>query len=541
VDDRGVNSDEVIAAGRAALRVGDAQGARTAFESVGATPEGLEGMGAASYVLVEYPRAIDELERAYAGYRRVDNGVGAARMARTLAYLYGSTAGDWAVASGWLSRAKTLLNDAPESSERGWVALTEGMFAADRGFKDDAFRTALEVGRSSGDAELTYATMSYLGASFVHGDRVDAGMALLDEALAAVAGGDVDEYVVLEEIFCQLFSACEHTRDVRRAEQWIRIGEQIAKRRNLPAVSAYCRTHYGGILTAAGRWPEADVALTEAVRLWALGRRTLKAGALIRLADLRVRQGQYDDAAILLDGLDDPEARRVRASLHLARGESHLALDLRRHAVQNLDPASSSCIPLLAELVDAQLACGEDTRQTIEQLEACAQAHPSPYASAVFALAKGRSGIGDSETCLRDAFDGFTQARLPFEAALCRLELARASRARSPELAVSEARAALRTFESLESARHVDAATALLRELGQKVAPPRSSGHLLTKRELEVMRLLGEGLSNPEISQRLFISRKTVEHHVGNILAKLGLRNRAEIAAYAVRGEPASP
>ena len=104
---------------------------------------------------------------------------------------------------------------------------------------------------------------------------------------------------------------------------------------------------------------------------------------------------------------------------------------------------------------------------------------------------------------------------------------------------MAEARAALAVFEKLEAARYVDAASAVLRELGQKVAPPRSSGQVLTKREADVLQLLGEGLSNPEIAERLFISRKTVEHHVGNLLLKLGLRNRAEATAYAVRREPA--
>ena len=231
--------------------------------------------------------------------------------------------------------------------------------------------------------------MSYLGASLVHGDRTEEGMALLDEALAAVAGGEVEDFIIVEEIFCQLFSACEHAQDVQRAEQWIRVGEQIAERRQLPAVSAYCRTHYGGILTAAGRWPEADVALTEAVRLWALGKRSLKAGALIRLADLRIKQGRYDEAASLLEDQTDGEAVLPRAALHLARGEPTVALDLLERAAQKADPGSGACIPLLAQLVEAQLACGEDPQQTIADLAACAEVHPTPYTSC-----PGRAGPG---------------------------------------------------------------------------------------------------------------------------------------------------
>ena len=84
------------------------------------------------------------------------------------------------------------------------------------------------------------------------------------------------------------------------------VGEAVAAQRNLPAVVAYCRTHFGGVMTAAGRWPEADAALTDAIRLWALGRRTLKAGALARLAataappgGLAVRVGGLEPASEL--------------------------------------------------------------------------------------------------------------------------------------------------------------------------------------------------------------------------------------------------
>jgi DNA-binding CsgD family transcriptional regulator len=372
-------------------------------------------------------------------------------------------------------------------------------------------------------------------------------MVLLDEALAAVSGDEVEDFFVLEEIFCQLFSACEYAHDVTRADQWIRIGDAIAQRRNLPAVSAFCRTHYGGVLTAAGRWPEADLTLTEAVRLWGLGQRSgLRAGALVRLADLRVAQGRIEDAEQLLRGLDGHgEAARPLAAVHMAKGQPALARDVLEHALTELDPLSTAAVPLWALLVEVHLATGltDEADMAADRLAQCAAARPNHYVTAVAALARGRvclaTRTGDPRVCLREALAGFTRAQLPMELARSRLELANSLAVDRPEAALSEARTALAAFERLQAARDVDAATATLRRLGVRPSTARQDGGVLTKREAEVLGLLGHGLSNPEISDRLFISRKTVEHHVGNILAKLGLRGRAEAAAYAARQGPA--
>jgi DNA-binding NarL/FixJ family response regulator len=395
---------------------------------------------------------------------------------------------------------------------------------------------------------LEFVSLAYLGASLVHADRTEEGMLLLDESLAAVAGSDVDDFCVLEEIFCQLFSACERAHDVTRADQWIRIGEAIAERRQLPAVSAFCRTHYGGLLTTAGRWPEADLALTEAARLWGLGQRSLRGGAMARLADLRVRQGRFEEAEQLLAGLDaDFDAARPLAALHLSRGDVSLAGDVLERALDQVDPKSSATAPLLALLVDVHLAANlhEPASAAVDRLVACAATHPSPYLAATAALARGRLALatstGDPQACLREALAGFAQAQMPMELAHSRLELAKALLTERPEVAMAEARAALEAFGRLKAARDADSAAAVLRSLGVRTASAPKDAGRLTKREAEVLELLGHGLSNPEISERLFISRKTVEHHVGNVLAKLGLRSRAAAAAaaagYAARSQ----
>jgi DNA-binding NarL/FixJ family response regulator len=104
------------------------------------------------------------------------------------------------------------------------------------------------------------------------------------------------------------------------------------------------------------------------------------------------------------------------------------------------------------------------------------------------------------------------------------------------DAAIAEAGMAFATFEEVGAVRDADRSAALMRRLGARVPRGGQRGmEVLTMREREVLSLLGEGLSNPEIAGRLFITRKTVEHHVANVLGKVGLSGRAEAAAYAAR------
>jgi ATP/maltotriose-dependent transcriptional regulator MalT len=345
-----------------------------------------------------------------------------------------------------------------------------------------------------------------------------------------------------------MFVACEQVQDIARAEQWLRAADELVQRRNQVAIGAFCRAHYGGILTAAGRWDEAEAELSEAARVFQGSYEGSRAMVLARLADLRVRQGRLEEAAVLLEGLDQhTDAARPLAALHLARGQTALARDLLERKLAEPGMSAAGAGPLLTLLVDLCLAEGrvDDAGQSSERLSRLAERHRSPYLEACAALAKGRvclaSGSGDAQACLREALAAFSRAQMPVELAQARLELAKAAAEDQPEVAVAEAKAALDAFDRCRASRDANAAAALLRSLGApgRGAPRRREP--LTKRESEVLELLGLGLSNPEIAARLVISTKTAEHHVGHILSKLDLRNRSEAAAYATRASGGKP
>jgi DNA-binding CsgD family transcriptional regulator/tetratricopeptide (TPR) repeat protein len=524
--------DRLLHEGWDALAAADWQAARAVFEGALAeseTGEALDGFSQALHFQGEYDAATEVKERAFAAYRREGRRADAADTARWLAFLHATYHGNYAVASGWMGRAQTMLEGVEECAAHGWLALDGAVFSRDSREREQCATSALAIARRFGDADLEFEAIALLGETYVASGRVAEGMRLLDEAMAAVAGGEVVAHGAVGEICCRLLSACEHATDVRLVA-WTDF------------VRPTCRTHYGGILIALGRWTEAEVQLQDAIETFARGYRGDGVFALVRLACLRVLQGRYEEGERLLEGVEwHPIARRTAATIALARGDLALAEETAQLCFEGSDPADPRCGPLLELLLEIQLARdeAEAAQDTLGRLETLASGADNRLVGAFADLGAGRvhAAHGDERAAahLTRALEAFSELNLPHEAGRARLALAQALCPDSPEAAAAEAKLALAAFERLGASREADAAAALLRELGVGGRPwPRGHGKL-TKRESEVLPLVAAGLSNADIAKRLYISRRTAEHHVASIISKLGLKNRAEAAAYAVR------
>jgi DNA-binding NarL/FixJ family response regulator len=306
---------------------------------------------------------------------------------------------------------------------------------------------------------------------------------------------------------------------------------------------AFCRTCCADVFAANGRVDAAEEELVAAIKeLTAAGQRSRCVSPAARLAEIRVLQSRFDEAEELLVGFDgEPGATRPAVALRLARGEPEPAAALLERRLDEIGRTSLLAVPFLELLVDARIAEGrlEEAGAAADDIAAIAGPSGRERVAAAAAFARGRVAIarGDAAAVseLQKAVNGFASLGLRLDVARSRLALAGALAASSPEIAVDTARQARNELEALGDSREADIAAALLRALGAKGrAGPRAAG-LLTQREIEVLRLLGEGLTNSEIAARLFISPKTAEHHVSRIFAKLGMTKRSEAAAYAVR------
>jgi DNA-binding NarL/FixJ family response regulator len=143
--------------------------------------------------------------------------------------------------------------------------------------------------------------------------------------------------------------------------------------------------------------------------------------------------------------------------------------------------------------------------------------------------------------CFEDAVDFYFQSGAPFEVGRARIELARAlERVGRIDAAVEEAHQAKTLLSELKAELEAGRAQSVLDGLAalQSTARPAVSkvkSNELTQREIEILRLVAEGLNNQTIAERLFVSDHTVHRHLANILNKLGVATRAAAVAQAAR------
>jgi DNA-binding CsgD family transcriptional regulator len=198
--------------------------------------------------------------------------------------------------------------------------------------------------------------------------------------------------------------------------------------------------------------------------------------------------------------------------------------------------------PLLgADVVRLSLATGNRVRaeavwNALSPLEA------TPVAALRAAVSRARGLLRDDRHTLDLAVRTLREGSRPLDLAMA-LEDAGEAHGRAGDLEAARVRfdEAIEAYERLQAAHDAARAQARARAVGLRPGRrgyrrrPRTGWASLTETEGRVAALAAEGLSNPEIAQRLYISRRTVQSHVSHVLAKLGLRSRVQLAAEAVR------
>jgi ATP/maltotriose-dependent transcriptional regulator MalT len=539
-----------LSAGREALSRGEWEQARAYFKAAhdgDESAEAIEALAMAAWWLGDGQLTIDSRERAYRRYREGDNAVGAARMATWLAWDCLAFRGEPAVARGWLQRAHRLLDGRGLVPEHGWLAIREGEFAFVLENDVEATRRLAQRARAIGSSvevlDIELSALGLEGLALASEGKITDGIRQLDEASAAAIAGEMSELWAAGRTCCYMITACERVRDLERASQWCHRMLEFAERWQIRDLFAVCRAHYGAILVWRGTWDEAEETFETAMREFAGSRPGMTFEALVRRAELRWRQGRFDEAAELFHQVEfHPYAQLGLAHIALDGGDAALAAERTERFLRKLGTDSrlqrAPGLDLYARALVAQ-GEAERARGAVNELQGLlAEVDTDSLRASALAVDGVVAGAeGDLHTArlrMEDAIDLFQRSGAPFETARTRLDLVRVLAALGrKEAAADQARKAHDALAGMPAKREAQRAGALLGELD--AALPSGTATVLTPRELDVLKLVAQGLSNPEIAERLVLSEHTVHRHLANILRKLNLSSRSAAAAWGVR------
>jgi len=506
-------------------------------------PEDLERLSIAAYLLGRDADSEEVLARAHNEYVRRGCLGDAARAAFWLGFqLFGK--GEMARGSGWLARARRLVDDAPDPCvAQGLLLVPAALQLMQRGditAAYDTFSQAAAAGERFRDLNLTTLGRLGQGQALITLGKIAAGVALLDEVMVGVTNAEVSP-VIVGIVYCATLDACSGIFDVRRAHEWTTaLSRWCASQPDLVPFRGECLVRRAEIMHLHGAWLDA-MREVERARDALLQRGERAAGAAVyELGELHRLRGEFAKAeeAYRLAVQWGQKAQPGLARLRMDQGQlAAAAAAIRLVAEEARDRRARS--RMLAAYVDIMLAVHDVPAADVaaDELSKIAGELESPFLRAVSAHATGAVLLAKGDTrsalvALREAAAAWREFPAPYEGARSGVLVGLACRALGDEDAAElELDAAQQTFETLGAVPEL----ARLRELRKK--RPSSSADRLTTREVEVLRLVAAGKTNRTIADELGISEKTVARHVSNIFRKLGLPTRAAATAYAYKHE----
>ncbi len=502
----------------------------------------LEDWGNAA-LLAGHDRESDAVrERAHHAYLDRGDFNGAARSAFWLALTL-LMRGEPARAQGWFARPRGIFTEEVFAASvwRGYECLNAGMRALLSGENErshEQLSQALDIARDHHDPDLELLARNGHSQALLALGRMSEGMAEMDEVMVLATTGAANPQAI-GQVYCAAILVCRGCLDLARSREWTEaLSRWCESQSGLVHYRGQCVVHRSEVLQLQGQWDAATVEVDTILDRLAQdpGRVDASLGmAHYQRGELHRMRGESRDAerayrAALAAGQDpQPGLALLRATQ--GRTESAMFALRRAMAESRTDFVRTRLLPALVEvaLATEDFATAHDA---VMELDVAASRLTSPYLNAVRSQSSGAMTLAegnpaDAIAMLREALQGWSNVGAPYDAARCRVLIARACRLLGDdETADLEAAVAREVFTSLGA--RPDLAILDADSSRRPAAPDR-----LTPREVEVLRLLAAGQSNRQIADEFVLSERTVARHVANIFVKIGVNSRAAATAYA--------